>query len=289
MQGIRFAPSPTGRFHVGNLRTAWISWKIARHLGEPWIVRFEDIDRLRVISGAREQQLHDLEQLGMTPDQTLIQSQNHQRHYELFQKACARNQVYRCTCSRQEILHEIEGIASAPHAAPPLYTGKCRHQQSEPQHPTVAWRFRNPQDPTGQNDFIVARTPAHRESITDFSPAYHWACAIDDHDGNYKLLVRAWDLEPAQKNQNLIHRWVAEIEGSQLQPPPVFHTSLVVQNDGHRLEKRTRGVTLDEILVRMNIADLLNLFEKSFDVCAWRLSGETLKTLTLAQLHLTHD
>ena len=80
MQGVRFAPSPTGRFHLGNLRTALLSQELARRLGQPWAIRFEDIDTLRVIPGAREQQLQDLADLGLIPDRITLQSENHARH-----------------------------------------------------------------------------------------------------------------------------------------------------------------------------------------------------------------
>jgi len=72
--GVRYAPSPTGRLHLGNLRTAWVSERWARSLSLPWVVRFEDIDRPRVISGSQEQQLADMRALGLKPDVVLVQS-----------------------------------------------------------------------------------------------------------------------------------------------------------------------------------------------------------------------
>ena len=79
----RFAPSPTGQFHVGNLRTAWISWQWSRALATPWIVRFEDIDAPRVKPGALEAQLEDLARLGMKPGSQFLQSERAQRHRAL--------------------------------------------------------------------------------------------------------------------------------------------------------------------------------------------------------------
>src|SRR4051812_22191121 len=100
--GVRFAPSPTGRFHVGNLRTAWISWSLARQLGEPWVLRFEDIDQPRVQAGAEARQLADLAALGMEPDAKLVQSSFHARHRAVFDQAAAQGQLYACTCSRKD-------------------------------------------------------------------------------------------------------------------------------------------------------------------------------------------
>src|SRR5579885_838168 len=181
--GIRFAPSPTGAFHVGNLRTAWISWKWSRALGEPWVVRVEDIDAPRVVAGARERQLKELARLGLVPDSLLIQSARAARHLELFEKGVREGALYPCFCSRKE----LAALASAPHGETPGYTGRCRALATDEAvrasraHalPTLAWRFRAG-DPSGRDDVVVARTsPRLAESglplePATFVPAYHW-------------------------------------------------------------------------------------------------------------------
>jgi glutamyl-tRNA synthetase len=250
LSGIRFAPSPTGRFHIGNLRTAWISEQFARVHHEPWIIRFEDIDTPRILAGARENQLADLAVLGLVPDKIYLQSARRSRHFVLFERAVADGTLYPCSCSRKEIQDALSGIASAPHGAIPIYTGHCRNSP-----PTtvgsgtggIAWRFRST-GPSGVQDFIVARTSGLRPDETSFVPAYHWACAIDDFDGSYRLLVRAWDLASSTPLQREIQSWVARSEGKTRQFAAVFHAALVTANDGHRLEKRTAGVTLAELL-----------------------------------------
>jgi hypothetical protein len=122
--------------------------------------------------------------------------------------------------------------------------------------------------------------------MDSFTPAYHWACAIDDYDGRYGLLVRSWDLGPAAPLQRAIQSWVGVFEG-QVSVPSLFHTSLVVQNNGHRLEKRTRGVTLSDLSISGPQA-LLSAFERSFDLSLLTElngdSGEALKTLPLLRL-----
>jgi glutamyl-tRNA synthetase len=296
--GVRFAPSPTGRFHIGNLRTAWISELWASQLGLPWVVRFEDIDQPRVLAGARETQLSDMLALGLKPDLILDQSDFYSRHFELFERAIQEGQIYPCDCSRKEVQVALAGIASAPHdGLAPMYSGHCRHlstarpfQNGE----SLAWRFRMPLE-SGAHDFIVARTargfsecPTARDSST-FVPSYHWACAIDDTEGCYDLLVRSGDLKPAVVVQRAIARWLAP----QRQHPAVFHTSLVVQNDGHRLEKRTAGVTLPEILggSSAEIAKVVERFSDSFHLASPQSSylpskvfGEARDTLSLQQL-----
>jgi glutamyl/glutaminyl-tRNA synthetase len=117
----------------------------------------------------------------------------------------------------------------------------------------------------GHDDFIVART-ATIDDVTSFTPAYHWACAIDDFDGAYDLIVRSADLAPALPLQRAIQDWISRAE---YKPPYLmraFHTALVTQDNGSRLEKRTLGVTLPELNAGgWDEIKLWRAFEKSFD------------------------
>jgi glutamyl-tRNA synthetase len=264
-RGVRFAPSPTGDFHIGNLRTAWISWAWAQALGEAWIVRFEDIDTPRVIPGAQERQLEDLRALGMRPDGVILQSSRRGRHWDLFARAAAAGQVYPCFCSRKD----VQSALSAPHdAAPAAYTGKCRDRTAapDPLPATIGWRFRSI-----LGDPIVARTVPDRlrplvPDPVSFMPSYHWACAIDDWDGQYRLLVRASDLAQATPLQRDLQTWIAREEKAPAAFAAVFHTALVVSDDGHRLEKRTRGVTLNELRqAGFSEPELIRCFDRSLD------------------------
>src|SRR5262249_45975246 len=137
----------------------------------------------------------------------------------------------------------------------------------------------------------VARTEGP-DYPASFVPAYHWACAIDDFDGGFDLLVRSVDLAPAAVAQRLIQDWLGKLEGRQCQPA-IFHTSLIVQDDGTRLEKRTKGVTLPELGERMTPVRLTGIFQSSFDkqlltsrIAVGTISGEPQARVTLAQLGL---
>lgn len=285
-RGIRFAPSPTGRFHVGNLRTAWVSWHWARELGEPWVVRFEDIDGPRVLAGAQARQLADLAALGMVPDEVRVQSQSLARHRAVFERAAQIARIYPCRCSRKEVQTALAQIASAPQneASPPVYTGHCRPTETcelrwDPRDSAqIAWRLRNPAG-AGERDFIIARTVNG-----EFQPAYHWACAIDDFDGAYRWLVRAWDLAPALPLQRRIHDLLAELEGARPYPE-VFHTALVVAEGGARLEKRTQGITWPELQATGWDRDrLLAAFAASLQERRPMAPGEAQKELFLRAL-----
>lgn len=276
--GIRFAPSPTGPFHVGNLRTAWVSWKIAQSLGQPWIVRIEDIDTARVKEDAWTNpstgQLSDLHNLGLFPDQVLRQSKHHTRHENLFKKAVSEDRVYPCDCSRSEVRAALNdfssGFASAPHEREPEYSGHCRnlekHRNLNPVE-TLAWRWKL-EDPSGRFDPVIARTQLEGTQLNQvdqsrhFQPGYHFACAVDDADGGYRLLVRAWDLAPAENIQKHIRSWVSPASKVR-----VFHCALVTLDSGKRLEKRNKGITLAELkLGGINPAELIQRFVESVDL-----------------------
>lgn len=289
---VRYAPSPTGRLHVGNLRTAWVSREAARKLRLAWIVRFEDIDEPRVIAGAQESQLQDLRALGLEPDEIVVQSHRRMAHWKAFQRGVSEGQLYPCVCSRKEVQQALERLASAPHAATPLYDGRCRREPATVTTGSVGWRFRS-SDPTGTRDFIVARTQGlDRGELpgVDFVPAYLWACAIDDLESRHRLLVRCVDLAPVASQQREIQQWLEP--GTPL--PAIFHTALVVTNDGARLEKRTRGVTLPECSERgIGPAELEKRFRDSFDraslpaaLSPGSVQGEARPQITLAELGL---
>jgi glutamyl-tRNA synthetase len=269
--GVRFAPSPTGRFHIGNLRTAWISREFARALGLPWVVRFEDIDVPRVLAGARESQAEDMAALGLVPDRVEIQSAFRARHWNVFSQAVRSGAVYPCDCSRKDVREAIQGSASAPHGVQPIYSGHCRARKGTSSGPdSVGWRFAVPEDKSGQSDFVVARTGSRLPAESTFVPAYHWACAIDDWDGKHALLVRAHDLAEVAGQHRSIMRWLAGSKGVATSSssifPAVFHTSLVTGDSGERLEKRTRGVTLPELVAAGWTAEALEKrFASSFD------------------------
>lgn len=310
--GVRFAPSPTGRFHIGNLRTAWVSFQFARTLALPWVVRFEDIDAPRVLPGAREQQRADLAAFGMVADVELLQSSFRSRHVSLFERARRLGAVYPCTCSRREVQTALTGLASAPHdGVAPVYSGHCRThatgagiQEADNSAAAskrsaadasaagaIAWRFKMPRE-DGRGDFIIARTNAV-DDVDSFVPAYHWACAIDDFDGGYDLIVRSADLAPALPLQRAIQTWLAGAENKPAHLIRAFHTALVTRDNGHRLEKRTLGVTLPELTqAGWDEIKLWRAFERSFDVSLFTevkdVAQERVPSLKLSDL-LTAD
>jgi glutamyl-tRNA synthetase len=280
---VRFAPSPTGRFHVGNLRTAWLSHWIARKLRMTWVVRFEDIDQPRVIPGARQTQLEDMAALGLMPEEVRDQSQHHSRHWQLFSAAIQAGKAYPCFCSRKDLQRLVNQSASAPHDVSPTYDGFCRSRRDWPLKiaPSVGWRFRS-EDPSGAQDWLIGRTTGTvlkkdcLPAASDFIPSYNWACALDDYDGRHRLLVRAADLAHVLPLQREAQNWMAHLENPKLGwvPPAVLHSALVTLPDGGRLEKRTQGITLPELRSRgVSLEQLLSAFENSLDPSLKQISA----------------
>ena len=291
---VRFAPSPTGRFHIGNLRTAMAAWLWSQKLALPLVVRFEDIDRPRVVTGARETQTQDLASLGIIPHRVELQSENHNTHYSIFLKAMEDRTVYPCFCSRKDLSMTLSDIASAPHSpSSGTYSGACRdltndlQQEKERQMQkgrSLGWRFRM-DNKDGSRDFLVARTQSLKFKSEEFMPGYHWACALDDIRGEHQLLVRAWDLQDAIDPQRQIQRWYLDLQEKQQIFPAVFHTALVVQENGMRLEKRTKGVTLQDLdagLLKIELEMSLSIEPRDFQM--GRIWGESMQTLPIHRL-----
>ena len=127
----RFAPSPTGRAHLGTARTALVAWLRARAAGGVFVVRNEDLDGPRVVRGALEGILADLRWLGLDWDEgpdalgpfgPYTQSARFDRYAQVVTLLEERGHLFRCTCSRKE----LAGAVSAPHGEEPIYPGTCR-------------------------------------------------------------------------------------------------------------------------------------------------------------------
>lgn len=241
----RFAPSPSGPLHLGNLRTAILAWLFARSTQRDFLLRIEDLDRVR--SGAEAAQIAELESLGLDFDgQMLRQSDRLPVYLEVVDHLRARNLVYECFCSRKDIAE----AGSAPHAAPGAYPGTCRNlstseRDAKAQTRPAALRLRAEVnsfsvhdeiygDYTGTvDDFVLVRN--------DGAPAYNLAVAIDDELSGIDQVVRGDDLLSSAPRQ----AYLAELLGYGI--PKYAHVPLALNAKGQRLAKRDGAVTLEEI------------------------------------------
>jgi glutamyl-tRNA synthetase len=246
----RFAPSPTGTLHLGNLRTALLAWLFARSAGSRFLVRMEDLDTARVRPGSAEEQLSDLEAIGLDWDgEVVYQSQRLDRYEAAIARLRDAGLVYECFCTRAE----IRAAASAPHGPLPegAYPGTClrltdaelaeRRAAGRPpalrvraQTARVGFEDRLLGEQEGVvDDFVVRRN--------DGAAAYNLAVVVDDAAQGVEEVVRGDDLLDTTPRQ----LFMASALG--LPAPAYAHVPLVLGPDGARLAKRHGAVTLREV------------------------------------------
>lgn len=247
----RYAPSPTGDLHLGNLRTALLAWLFARTGGGRFLLRFEDLDSGRVRSGVAMRQRADLEALGLTFDAPVLVQSQRAAVYEAA-LAVLSGQTYPCFCTRRE----IAAAASAPHGDPGRYPGTCRDltgaEQAERQRagrfPALRLRGDGAEvtvtdllhgQVTGVVDDVVLRRP--RTPQSDGGAAYQLAVVVDDGASGVDQVVRGDDLLASAPTQ----AWLATRLG--LPAPTYVHVPLALNAEGRRLAKRDGAVTLTDL------------------------------------------
>ena len=240
----RFAPSPTGTLHLGNLRTALLAWLFARSAGSAFLVRMEDLDAGRVREGSAEEQLADLAAIGLDWDgEVAVQSER----TPLYAAALERLDVYECFCTRAE----IRAAASAPHGPQGAYPGTClsltgaeraarRGAGREP-----ALRVRAGAARVAFEDRLLGRQEAVVDDFVvrraDGAFAYNLAVVVDDAAQGIEEVVRGSDLVDSTPRQ----LWLAR--ALDLPDPAHAHVPLVLGPDGARLAKRHGDVTLRDV------------------------------------------
>src|SRR3989441_6987032 len=248
----RFAPSPTGELHLGNARTALLSWLWSRQEGAGYALRVEDIDKPRVRRGMAEQQLGELRWLGLDWDGPPIFQSARTADHEAALRRLA-DHVYECFCSRAEI-----AAASAPHGDEgPRYPGTCanltRAQRAERRRTrSPSLRLRVPPGPLAFHDEIAAdQSFDTRQLVGDFVLrrgdgifAYQLAVVVDDGAMGITQVLRGADLLASTARQILLHRLLGQ------RKPRWAHVPLVIAASGERLSKRDKSLSLSALRKR---------------------------------------
>ena len=249
----RFAPSPTGRMHLGNVYAALLSWLSAKSKGGEWVLRIEDIDPGRSRQEFADKIMDDLEWLGLTWDgEVTYQSKRqdiYEHYFELLQKE---NLLYPCFCTRADLL-----ATQAPHESDGrvVYKGTCRdlNPADYPQGITPAWRMRVPDEtiettdghygtyrvhlPTEIGDFIVRRK--------DGAFAYQLVVVVDDLMTGITEVVRGRDLLLSTPQQLFMARILRDLEKEEIFPQVNYiHFPLLINEAGQRLSKRDKSLNM---------------------------------------------
>ena len=275
----RFAPSPTGVLHLGNLRTALASWLSARRAGGGWIVRMEDVDGPRCRRDLGEDQLRDLAALGLESDATVLwQSDRSAAYREALAALHRASRLYPCRCTRKD----LQLLASAPHTEDGLrpYPGRCRgrvwegfeavsagssrasgggpgghpeqSEQAVPPDGFVALRLRLPDGAVAWEDRLLGPQVDDPATLTgdpllfrrDGCFAYHLAVVTDDGAQGVTEVVRGADLRPVTATQIRLQ------EALGLPRPSYAHLGMVAAPDGSRLGKRAGALGLAALVSR---------------------------------------
>ncbi|MFW0178490.1 tRNA glutamyl-Q(34) synthetase GluQRS [Rothia sp. P7208] len=241
----RYAPSPSGDLHLGNLRTALLAWLMAHSQGGDMVMRVEDLDRVR--EGAAQRQLQDLTQLGITyTGEVLYQSTRQEAYLQAVEKLKEQHMVYECFCTRKE----IQQATTAPHAAPGAYPGTCRsisddERAARREVRTPALRLRSQCSQYTVHDFFYGEYTGVVDDFVlvrnDGTIAYNLAVVIDDDFQGVTQVVRGDDLLPSAPRQ----AYLAQLLGCS--PVQYAHVPLALNSAGQRLAKRDGAVTIPEL------------------------------------------
>jgi glutamyl-Q tRNA(Asp) synthetase len=247
----RFAPSPTGRLHLGHAYSAALGHRAARDSAGKFLLRIEDLDPTRARPEFVDGIFEDLRWLGLDWDEpVLVQSQRTGTYAAALDDLKARGLVYACFCTRADIAQSL----TAPHGdAATSYPGTCRGLPDDPDRRATTphcWRLDSAKalDLAGLPSWREAdgrRFAAGSEQIGDAilarkdAPAsYHLSCVADDSAAGVTLVVRGSDLRPSTPIQRLLQQLLG------LREPTYLHHALVTHQDGRRLAKRDLAPTL---------------------------------------------
>jgi glutamyl-tRNA synthetase len=258
---VRYAPSPTGFPHVGNIRTALFNWLWARHTGGKFLVRIEDTDTARTVPGSVDSILESLRWIGLDwdegpevggPHEPYFQSQRLQIYQEITDKLLKEGYAYKCYCSSERL--EAMRAEQQKNKVPPGYDRKCRNltsaekSQLEAEGVKSVVRFKTPiEGQTKFNDLLRGEVVFENRLLDDFVllksdgfPVYHLANVIDDHLMEISHVLRAEEWLSSTPRHIMLYAALG------FEPPVFAHMPLILGPDRSKLSKRHGAATLTE-------------------------------------------
>ncbi|WP_260848008.1 tRNA glutamyl-Q(34) synthetase GluQRS [Brevibacterium aurantiacum] len=246
----RFAPSPSGDLHIGNIRSGLLAYVRARQTGRRFLWRIEDLDRVQ--PGAAQSQLEVFAELGVSPDEPpLVQSERLDMYTEALSRLEGQGLVYECYCSRKD----IQQAPTAPHSPPGAYPGTCRdlsesererhRQRLDEQGRSPALRLKTDNAEVTVQDRLLGEITSPVDDLVlkrgDGVFAYNLIVIVDDGASGVDEVVRGDDLATSAPRQ----AHLAHLLG--LPQPSWLHVPLVVNSAGRRLAKRDGAVTYQQL------------------------------------------
>ena len=255
----RFAPTPSGRMHLGNVFAAMIAWLSVRSQGGSLVLRMEDLDTQRTNEENAQILRDDLVWLGLDWDEeTQPQSQRSTVYDRYFEMLMEQGLLYPCYCTRAQ-LHSV----NAPHLSDGtyVYPGTCRDLQEPPPDRAPSWRVRVPQGQWTVEDLLQG---TYREDLSthcgdfvvrraDGMYVYQLAVTVDDGESGVTEVVRGLDLLSSAPRQMYLQKLFGF-------PRPTYaHVPLLLAPDGRRLSKRDKDMDLGYLRQHMTAPQLLGM------------------------------
>lgn len=237
----RFAPSPTGDMHIGNLRAAIFNYLCARKSGQDFILRIEDTDTARNIAGKDEEIKEILRVFGISWQHFYVQSENLRQHRQMALKLVADKKAFACFCTSEILEQKKEAAKKAGKAY--RYDGACEHLSDsevlENDKPFVI-RLKKPQKAMEFTDLIKGKLHFEPENIDSFvimradkTPTYNFACAVDDMLEGVSCIIRGEDHTSNTPKQEHIRASLGYDKAM-----IYAHLPIILNDEGQKMSKR---------------------------------------------------
>ena len=282
----RFAPTPSGRMHLGNVFAALLSWLSPKSQGGGWILRMEDLDTLRTKTEYAELLRDDLRWLGLDWDrETEPQSARSAVYDRYFDQLREKNLLFPCYCTRSQ-LHNV----NAPHLSDGtyVYAGTCRaltDAQRAAQKRQPSWRVMVPDREFSLHDLVQGD---YRENLltdcgdfvvrrADGVYVYQLAVTVDDGESGVTEVVRGWDLLGSAPRQ----MYLQELFG--FEHPQYAHIPMLMAPEGRRLSKRDQDLDMGALRQRLKPEELIGVLAHAAGLT------ETAAPISAAELAMIFD
>ncbi|PAF43813.1 glutamate--tRNA ligase [Helicobacter sp. 11S03491-1] len=244
---LRFAPSPTGDMHIGNLRAALFNYIIAKQKGEKFLIRIEDTDLLRNIEGKDKEILSTLNLFGLLWDELVYQSHNFKRHHQFANYLLEQGKAFYCYCTKEFL--EAKKQEAIDSKIPFRYDDSwAQIQKHQNQNPVV--RLYGSKETIKFNDVIKGDLEFSASEIDSFVilredgvPTYNFACACDDMIYDISFIVRGEDHVSNTPKQILIQKSL-----NYQKQIGYAHLPIILGEDGKKMSKRDSGSSVAWLL-----------------------------------------